>query len=198
MIVKVKEEETLIRSLDEILINDLRKTSVNEERLANSDISLPFNLTVTRLKNQMTLVESDTKQLASKLKMISGLADNISSKVLALDIAKGRVVECLQRVSDLMDLRNCADGVRSAIEQEDYELAARHIHKFLTLDTTVFQMGDHGDGKDMGQSMGKSYEILREALTEMKSVIEKRFDQVTSIFISYIFRSLISHIYANQ
>ncbi|VDK67252.1 unnamed protein product [Onchocerca ochengi] len=177
MTVRVKEEETLIRSLDEMLINDLRKTSVNEEHLANSDISLPFNLTVTRLKNQMTLIESDTKQLASKLKMISGLADSISSKVMALDIAKGRVVECLQRVSDLMDLRNCADGVRSAIEQEDYELAARHIHKFLTLDTTVFQMGDHNEGKDVGQSMGKSYEILREAMTEMKSVIEKRFDQ---------------------
>lgn len=30
MTVRVKEEETLIRSLDEMLINDLRKTSVNE------------------------------------------------------------------------------------------------------------------------------------------------------------------------
>lgn len=66
---------------------------------------------------------------------------------MALDIAKGRVVECLQRVNDLMDLRTCADGVRSAIEQEDYELAARHIHKFLTLDTTIFQMSDHGEAK---------------------------------------------------
>lgn len=55
---------------------------ISAEHLANSDISLPFNLTVTRLKNQMTLIESDTKQLASKLKMISGLADSISSKVI--------------------------------------------------------------------------------------------------------------------
>uniref|UniRef100_A0AAF5PWE5 Conserved oligomeric Golgi complex subunit 4 n=2 Tax=Wuchereria bancrofti TaxID=6293 RepID=A0AAF5PWE5_WUCBA len=171
MAAKIEEEEALIKSLDEML----RKTSVSEEHTSSSDISLPFNLALTRLKNQMTLVESDTKQLASKLKMISGLADSISSKVLALDIAKGRVVECLQRVSDLMDLRTCADGVRSAIEQEDYELAARHIHKFLTLDTTIFQMSDHGEAK--GQSMGKSYEILREAANEMKSIIEKRFNQ---------------------
>nr|CRZ23295.1 BMA-COGC-4 [Brugia malayi] len=172
MAAKVEEEEALIKSLDEML----RKTSVSEaEHTPSSDISLPFNLALTRLKNQMTLVESDTKQLATKLKMISGLADSISSKVLALDIAKGRVVECLQRVSDLMDLRTCADGVRSAIEQEDYELAARHIHKFLTLDTTIFQMSDHGEAKD--QSMGKSYEILREAANEMKSIIEKRFNQ---------------------
>lgn len=124
---------------------------------------------------------------------------------MALDIAKGRVVECLQRVSDLMDLRTCADGVRSAIDQEDYELACRHIHKFLALDTTIFQMKDHEEVKGeqsqnkvsiinyhfsyaesnffkstVGQSMGKSYEILREAANEMKSIIEKRFDQVTS------------------
>lgn len=51
------------------------------EHTADVDVPLPFSLAVTRLKNQMTLVESDTKQLASKLKMISGLADNISSKV---------------------------------------------------------------------------------------------------------------------
>ncbi|VDK88334.1 unnamed protein product [Litomosoides sigmodontis] len=75
-----------------------------------------------------------------------------------------------------MDLRTCADGVRSAIEQEDYELAARHIHKFLTLDTTIFQVGDRGEAKDMAQSMGKSYDILHEASNEMKTIIEKRFD----------------------
>uniref|UniRef100_A0A0R3RI04 Conserved oligomeric Golgi complex subunit 4 n=1 Tax=Elaeophora elaphi TaxID=1147741 RepID=A0A0R3RI04_9BILA len=148
MVAKVEEEEALVRSLDEML----HKTSVNGAEAANSDISLSFNLAVTRLKNQMTLV-------------------------LTLDVAKGRVVECLQRASDLMDLHTCADGVRSAIEQEDYELAARHIHKFLTLDTTIFRMGDHGEAKDVGQSMGKSYEILREAANEMKSIIEKRFDQ---------------------
>lgn len=68
-------------------------------------------------------------------------------EVSALDVAKGRVVECLQRVSDLMDLRTCADGVRTAMEQEDYELAARHIHKFLTLDTAVFQMSDQAEAK---------------------------------------------------
>lgn len=64
-----------------------------------------------------------------------------------LDVAKGRVVECLQRVSDLMDLRTCAEGVKTAMDDEDYELAAQHIHKFLTLDTAVFQMGDQVDAK---------------------------------------------------
>lgn len=33
------------------------------------------------------------------------------------------------------------------MEQEDYEAAAQHIHKFLTLDSAVFQMGDQVDAK---------------------------------------------------
>jgi methyl-accepting chemotaxis protein len=45
------------------------------------DISRTFNMAVTRLNNQMTLIESDAKQLANSLHMISGLADNISGKV---------------------------------------------------------------------------------------------------------------------
>ncbi|VDM98302.1 unnamed protein product [Thelazia callipaeda] len=190
---KANEEEAVFESLERILPN----ISTNRGNVSNFmtfkkifrnykfveqgislDNSRPFNLAFTRLKNQMTLVGSDTKQLASKLKMICGLADNISSKVLALDVAKGRVVECLQRVNDLMDLCTCADGVRSAIEQEDYELAARHIHKFLTLDTSVFRLSDQEEGKsDDGHSMGKSYEILRESAAEMILIIEKRFDQ---------------------
>lgn len=68
-------------------------------------------------------------------------------QVSTLDIAKSRVVECMQRVSDLMDLRTCAQGVNAAMDQEDYELAAQHIHKFLTLDTAVFQMGDKIEAK---------------------------------------------------
>lgn len=54
------------------------------EHAASSDVARSFNLSLTRLKNQMTLVESDAKQLASALKMISGLADNISSKVIVM------------------------------------------------------------------------------------------------------------------
>ncbi len=69
-------------------------------------------------------------------------------QVSLLDVAKCRVVDCLQRVGDLRDLRLCTDGVQTALDQEDYEQAAQHIHRFLTLDSAVFQMGEQGfDGK---------------------------------------------------
>ncbi|VDM49512.1 unnamed protein product [Toxocara canis] len=170
--------------------------------LGGADVARSFNLAVTRFNNQMALVESDAKQLASSLKMISGLADNISGKVSTLDVAKGRVVECLQRVSDLMDLRTCAEGVKAAMDDEDYELAAQHIHKFLTLDTAVFQMGDQLDAKgycrtksvrnkftrlqclfpreDAGQSLKYNYDVLREATANLKSIIESKFDEAVT------------------
>lgn len=167
---KRKEEESIEKNIAEVL----QKASINS---GGKDIIRSFNLAVTRLNNQMTLVESDAKQLANSLKIISGLADNISGKVSTLDVAKGRVVECLQRVSDLMDLRTCAEGVKTAMEQEDYELAAQHIHKFLTLDSAVFQMGEQVDAKDAGQSLKYSYEVLREATAQLKSIIESKFDE---------------------
>uniref|UniRef100_A0A158R5M8 Conserved oligomeric Golgi complex subunit 4 n=1 Tax=Syphacia muris TaxID=451379 RepID=A0A158R5M8_9BILA len=167
---KRKEEEGIVKEIGEAL----EKASIDS---GGMDVIRSFNLAVTRLNNQMTLVESDAKQLANNLKIISGLADNISGKVCTLDIAKGRVVECLQRVSDLMDLKTCAEGVKAAMEQEDYELAAQHIHKFLTLDSAVFQMRDQVDAKDAGQSLKYSYEVLLEATAKLKTIIETRFEE---------------------
>ena len=43
----------------------------------------------------------EARQLASSLDTLSGLAQNISGRVAALDLGKCRVVECLQRVNDL-------------------------------------------------------------------------------------------------
>ena len=42
--------------------------------------------------------------------------------------------ECQQRVNDLIDLRLCSDGVKASIADEDYEQAAAHLHRFLSMD----------------------------------------------------------------
>lgn len=71
----------------------------------------------------------------------------LSVRVATLDLGKSRVVECLQRVNDLRDLGICASGVQESIKAEKYEEAANHIHRFLTLDSAVFKMGDNIEGK---------------------------------------------------
>lgn len=47
--------------------------------------------------------------------------------------------ECQQRVNDLLDLQQCSEGVATAMQNEDYEKAAAHVHRFLTMDETVLK-----------------------------------------------------------
>ena len=81
----------------------------------------------------------------------TNLADNVSSKVRLLDLAKvnlisiifkkninirnihlvnkGRVTCCMKRVTDILDLKACTDGVTEALDDEDYET----VFKFQSL-----------------------------------------------------------------
>jgi hypothetical protein len=69
-----------------------------------------------------------------------GRSERACVQVRELDGAKCHIVDCLQRVDDLLDLRVCTDGVQTAMQQEDYERAAQHVHRFLTLDAQLFVM----------------------------------------------------------
>lgn len=35
---------------------------------------------------------------------------------------------------DLLDLQLCSDGVQTALRNEDFEKAAAHVHRFLSMD----------------------------------------------------------------
>ena len=50
------------------------------------------------------------------------------------------MIECMQRVDDILDLKFCTDGVQTALHNEDYEQAAAHVHRFLSLDENVLRM----------------------------------------------------------
>lgn len=102
-----------------------------------------FDQALARLNNDIKLVEIDIEQLFENLKSINVLADSISDRVLLLDTARSRVIECLQRVSDLRDLRTCADGVKTAMELENFDEAALHLQRFFALDSAVFKVGDY-------------------------------------------------------
>jgi len=49
-------------------------------------------------------------------------------------LAQSRVSECQQRVHDLLDLQLCSNGVQTALRNEDFEKAAAHVHRFLSMD----------------------------------------------------------------
>lgn len=53
-------------------------------------------------------------------------------------------------MNDLLDLQLCREGVISAMKNEDFEKAAAHVHRFLSIDETTLKLtaGDISQGKD--------------------------------------------------
>ncbi|CAK5110546.1 unnamed protein product [Meloidogyne enterolobii] len=145
--------------------------------LGTSNFQRFFDQCAARVNAEFERSEADARQLSNSLDALSGLAQNISKRVAALDLGKSRVVECLQHVSDLRDLGTCANGVQQAIRDGNFEEAASHIHRFLTLDSIVFKMSDSQDVKDAGYSVKNCYDILRQASIELKQQIEQKFDE---------------------
>lgn len=60
-------------------------------------------------------------------------------------------------MDDIIDVKNCIDGVGKAMEDSDFETAASHIHRFLKLDDSVLD--------------AKSAEALRAAEQRLKGVV---------------------------
>ncbi|CAN8000635.1 unnamed protein product [Ixodes pacificus] len=124
------------------------------------------------------LVHSDAEQLANMISFTSTLAENISSKVRQLDLAKSRVTECVQRVEDILDLKFCTDGVQTALQNEDYEQAAAHIHRFLSLDESVLKRST-ADIQE-GGSLEEAFSSLREAENKLRRIVMKKFSEAVN------------------
>ena len=78
-------------------------------------------------------------------------------------VVQGRVSECQQRVNDLLDLQLCREGVITAMKSEDYEKAAAHVHRFLSIDETTLKLtaGDVAQGKKGIHYLYKLWFILK-------------------------------------
>lgn len=165
--IKKREEERIEKDIAIIL---------EENTIDGGEQNRSFGLAVTRLNNHMLVVENSAKQLTSALKNISSLADTISGRVSALDVAKTRVVGCLQLAGDMRDLGVCAEGIDDAIRSEDFETASQHIHRFLTLDQAVFQIREFKH-KDATDSIRHSYEVLSSAKDRVSKILKSRLTE---------------------
>eukprot|EP00096_Caligus_rogercresseyi_P000511 TRINITY_DN10984_c0_g1_i1.p1 TRINITY_DN10984_c0_g1~~TRINITY_DN10984_c0_g1_i1.p1 ORF type:complete len:746 (-),score=240.52 TRINITY_DN10984_c0_g1_i1:1-2100(-) len=116
-------------------------------------------------------------ELSQVLSKAGKLAEEVSSKVKILDLAKSRVSECQSRVSDLMDLRLCSEGVLVTLQNEDYEQAAAHIHRFLSMDEGILKLTAEDITSDNSLNLEKSINTLREAHLSVKEVIGDKFDE---------------------
>ncbi|XP_034281558.1 conserved oligomeric Golgi complex subunit 4 isoform X2 [Pantherophis guttatus] len=126
-----------------------------------------------RMGPNLQLIEGDAQQLGGTIAFTCRLAENVSSKVRQLDLAKNRLYQAIQRSDDILDLKFCTDGVQAALRSEDYEQAAAHVHRYLSLDKSVIELSRQGQE---GTITDANLKLLQEAEQQLKTIVTEKFD----------------------
>ncbi|MBA0839355.1 hypothetical protein Goarm_005092 [Gossypium armourianum] len=72
--------------------------------------------------------------MLSNITSTCDLANQVSRKVRELDLSQSRVNSTLLRIDAIVERGNCIDGVKSALDAEDYESATEYVRTFLEID----------------------------------------------------------------
>ncbi|KAI4328981.1 hypothetical protein L6164_021291 [Bauhinia variegata] len=142
------------RALDVELDNLLSQRSDLDKQL----------LQLQRSSEVLDIVKSDSDHMLSNVSSTCDLADDVSRKVRELDLAQSRVRSTLLRIDAIVERGNCLEGVNRALENEDYELAAKYVQTFLQIDAEYKDSGS--DQRDRLMASKKQLEgIVRKRLT---------------------------------
>ncbi|KAJ1081884.1 hypothetical protein NDU88_002056 [Pleurodeles waltl] len=133
-------------------------------------------VSLQRMGPNLQLIEGDAKQLSGMITFTCSLAENVSSKVRQLDLAKNRLYQAIQRADDILDLKFCMDGVQTALRNEDYEQAAAHIHRYLSLDKSVIELSRQGNE---GNVINANLDLLQDAERRLKVIVSEKLDAAT-------------------
>lgn len=134
-------------------------------------------LGLQRMGPKLQLIEGDASQLSGTITFTCSLAENVSRKVRQLDLAKTRLYNVIQRADDILDLKFCTDGVQTALHNEDYEQAAAHIHRYLSLDQSVIELSRQGEESS---TVDASLVMLQEAEQKLKVIVSKKLDEAVA------------------
>lgn len=87
----------------------------------------------------MKQINDDTKRLASLVDSSYVLVGDVCSKFRRIDLAKERLEDSLSKIGDILDLKTCRNGLINAMQASNYEEAAMHIKRFLSIDQDELQ-----------------------------------------------------------
>ncbi|KAM7353007.1 conserved oligomeric Golgi complex subunit 4 isoform 2-T2 [Cochliomyia hominivorax] len=118
----------------------------------------------------------DSNKLDHQIVSTAQLAESVSAKVRRLDLARTRVSECQQRVHDLIDLQLCSLGVRTAIANQDFEIGANHINRFLAMDLQKLKR-TADDVQGSVSSVSEAIKTLESATIEIRDLIVRKFNE---------------------
>ncbi|RMZ94018.1 conserved oligomeric Golgi complex subunit 4, partial [Brachionus plicatilis] len=164
-----KEYESLFdreKKVDQELQQLLNNHAINENK---------FN-SIKSICQSIQIIYKDSQNLSKMIDFTSDLADNVSSKVRQLDVAKGRVSSCIKRVTDILDLKACTDGVTEALNEEDYESAANHIHKYLSFDKDSLRLKSGTIDVAEKNFLDQSFNVLQESKTKLQAIVNEKYD----------------------
>ncbi|KAF7660583.1 hypothetical protein LDENG_00279330 [Lucifuga dentata] len=130
-----------------------------------------------RMGPNLQLIGGDASQLSGMITFTCSLAENVSRKVRQLDLAKTRLYNVIQRADDILDLKFCTDGVQTALHNEDYEQAAAHIHRYLSLDQSVIELSRQGEESS---AVDASLSMLQEAEQKLKVIVAEKLDEAVA------------------
>ncbi|XP_068587120.1 conserved oligomeric Golgi complex subunit 4 [Cebidichthys violaceus] len=143
-------------------------------------------LALQRMGPNLQLIGGDASQLSGMITFTCSLAENVSRKVRQLDLAKTRLYNVIQRADDILDLKFCTDGVQTALHNEDYEQAAAHIHRYLSLDQSVIELSRQGEESS---AVDASLVMLQEAEQKLKVIVAEKLDEaVAAVDLSQVER----------
>ncbi|XP_057669955.1 conserved oligomeric Golgi complex subunit 4 [Diorhabda carinulata] len=159
-----EEEEVLIQDLN----NMLNQKTFLEDKIKG----------IAKLIPTLKLIKHEAQDLVNTVNDISKSSEKISGKIRALDSARSRVDECQARVSDLIDLEICSQGVQAAILDSDYEKGAAHIHRFLSMDQSLLKRT--ANDMDNVTDMLKSVRTLQDAASQLRAIVTHKFTEAVN------------------
>ncbi|XP_070505258.1 conserved oligomeric Golgi complex subunit 4 [Chironomus tepperi] len=157
-----------------------REKQVNDnlQTLLSKKLNLETKIDSCLIKYQQLYKASiceDSKKLTSVISHTSDLAEKVSAKVRNLDTARMRATEVQKRVHDLIDLQLCSQGVMTAIKDEDYEIGARHVKRYLSMDRNILEKT--ADDVSSMTSVNQAVDTLEKAAKEMREIVKVKLDE---------------------
>uniref|UniRef100_A0A673AWN8 Conserved oligomeric Golgi complex subunit 4 n=1 Tax=Sphaeramia orbicularis TaxID=375764 RepID=A0A673AWN8_9TELE len=157
---------------------NMYNVEVELERLVGQEGTIHTKmLALQRMGPNLQLIGGDASQLSGMITFTCSLAENVSRKVRQLDLAKTRLYNVIQRADDILDLKFCTDGVQTALRNEDYEQAAAHIHRYLSLDQSVIELSRQGEESS---AVDASLVMLQEAEQKLKVIVAEKLDEAVA------------------
>eukprot|EP01134_Creolimax_fragrantissima_P003887 CFRG3887T1 len=185
----VGEIERPLLTLDEIQsmtdpsqIGELLKQLNQHEQHVDHELDLLLDRTdelddqmnsLLRLQPKLNKLNTGIQYLATTVGHTCELAESVSGKVRELDLAQTNVLVTIAKVRDIMDLQGCVEGVVAAMEKGDYEMAAGHVHRYLSFDAKLVA----AELKNIGLIEGKMASTrMEELMSDLQARINRGLD----------------------